>query len=252
MGVAVYAISYDPADVLAAFALKRGVTFPLLSDVGSVVIRRLGLLNDHLDQQHAYFGVETTDRHRGIPHPGMFLLDEDGVVQDKVFEQQHRTRLSAPAMVETLLRGPSTRPTTSALAESDGVRVAVSVNQDFYRPYQKLLLTVRITIPQGTHVYAEPSSDGLTGLNCVIEPVEGLDAGTLELPPSSTIDAAGEPLDGYEGDVAGRIWFAINKFQGDVTLHIGVRYQACTDFLCYPPAGLRIPLELRGVDLIRD
>ena len=59
-------------------------------------------------------------------------------------------------------------------------------------------------------------------------------------------------MEGYEGDVAGRLWFAINKFQGDITLTVRVRYQVCTDFLCYPPAELRIPLELRGLDLIRD
>ncbi|MEK7217270.1 MAG: hypothetical protein AAB289_16930, partial [Chloroflexota bacterium] len=97
-------------------------------------------------------------------------------------------------MVETLVRGMCTGASTSAVAEGDGVRVAVSVNQDFYHPYQKLLLNLRLTIPQGSHVYAEPSPDGLTGLNCVIEPVEGLDAAALELPPGATIDAAGEQV----------------------------------------------------------
>ena len=37
--------SYDPPDVLRAFAAKHGITFPLLSDSGSAIIRRYGLLN---------------------------------------------------------------------------------------------------------------------------------------------------------------------------------------------------------------
>ena len=133
-----------------------------------------------------------------------------------------------------------------------GVLVALSMNQDFYRPYQKLLLTVRLAIPAGTHVYAAAALEGQAGLSCSIEPIDGLEAAAFELPSPSAMDAAGEQFEGYEGAVTGRLWFAINKFQGDVDVYAVVRYQACTDFLCYPPAELRIPLPLKGVDLIRD
>ncbi len=251
-GVAVFAISYDPVEVLSAFAEKRGITFPMLSDQGSAVIRQLGLLNEHIDQQHAYFGVETQQRHRGIPYPGAFVLDEDGLVADKVFEQQHRTRLSAAALVEAVLHGASTRPSASAAAEGAGIRVTVSLGQDCYRPYQKLLLHLCLKIPDGAHVYADPAPEGQTGLTGALETIDGLEAAALELPPPSTITSFGEQFQGYENDVTGTLWFAINKFHGDVSLQAMVRYQACTDVLCYPPAELRIPLVLRGVDLIQD
>ena len=61
-GVAIFAISYDSVEVLAAFAEKRGITYPLLSDEGSHTIGALGLLNEqHLVEQHAFYGIQTRD-----------------------------------------------------------------------------------------------------------------------------------------------------------------------------------------------
>jgi hypothetical protein len=38
-------ISYDPVETLAAFRSQHGTAFPMLSDVGSVVNKRFGILN---------------------------------------------------------------------------------------------------------------------------------------------------------------------------------------------------------------
>jgi peroxiredoxin len=55
--IAVFGISYDPVDVLARFASAHGVTFPLLSDEGSTVIRALGMLDEQVYEHHAAFDV---------------------------------------------------------------------------------------------------------------------------------------------------------------------------------------------------
>lgn len=44
-GYEVFAISNDPAERLAAFAQEHGITFPLLPDEGSAVIRAFGIMN---------------------------------------------------------------------------------------------------------------------------------------------------------------------------------------------------------------
>ena len=44
-GISVAAISYDSEEVLADFANRRGITFPLLSDDDSSVIRAFGIYN---------------------------------------------------------------------------------------------------------------------------------------------------------------------------------------------------------------
>jgi len=55
--IAVFGISYDPVDVLTRFAGAHGVTFPLLSDEGSKVIRELGMLDEQVYEHHAAFDV---------------------------------------------------------------------------------------------------------------------------------------------------------------------------------------------------
>ncbi len=86
-GVAVFAISYDPVPVLADFAALHHITYPLLGDEGSHVIRALGLENQHIAEQHAYYGLGVRPNHLGTPYPGTFVLDEQGIVVQRDFEQ---------------------------------------------------------------------------------------------------------------------------------------------------------------------
>ncbi len=44
-GLGIAAISYDAPEILAEFSRRRGITFPLLSDAGSAVIKAYGILN---------------------------------------------------------------------------------------------------------------------------------------------------------------------------------------------------------------
>ena len=44
-GIGVAAISYDSKETLAAFAERRNITFPLLSDDDSSTIKEYGILN---------------------------------------------------------------------------------------------------------------------------------------------------------------------------------------------------------------
>jgi len=119
-GVATFAISYDSVEVLAAFADKRGITYPLLSDAGSHAIRALGLLNEqHLVEQHAFYGIQTRDEQRGVAYPGTFVLDERGIIAEKRFEQSYRVRPTARIFEEYALGTfEATRPPTDAPRQS--------------------------------------------------------------------------------------------------------------------------------------
>jgi peroxiredoxin len=46
-GIGLAAVSYDAVPILADFSNRRGITFPLLSDRGSALIKRYGILNHH-------------------------------------------------------------------------------------------------------------------------------------------------------------------------------------------------------------
>ncbi len=78
------ALSYDPPETLAAFAKKKSITFPLLSDEGSATIRAYGLENEDL----------------GIPHPGTLVLDADGIIRAKLFLDGFRKRHDPEELLE--------------------------------------------------------------------------------------------------------------------------------------------------------
>ena len=250
-------MSYDPVPVLAAFAEKRGVTFSLLSDEGSKTIRALGLLNEQIAEQQAHFGANVEERHHGLPHPGTFVLNEEGVIVEKLFEQHHRYRPSGVSFIETSetsFDSAGSPPPVAAQAEAAEIQVKTWLGKPTYRPYQRLRLNVSIQIPEGLHVYGRPIPEDYIPLTVDIEPLEGLEVGTLELPQPRPFSTPGvsEEFHAYEGAIRGVLPFTLLKNIGDVMLQALVGYQACSDRLCYPPSQVTLQLSLQGLDLIRD
>jgi peroxiredoxin len=253
--VAVFAISYDSVEVLAAFAEKRGITFPLLSDVGSETIRALGLLNEHLAEQHAFYGVQTRDEQFGVPYPGTFVLDETGVITAKHFEQSYRVRPTARIFEEWALgASEAVPPTDAAHASSTNVAVRVWTDSPTYRPYQQIRLFVELSLPPELHVFASPAPDGFAPLSLQLAELDGLqvDDYALPAPQPFTVDGLDEQFFVYEGTVRTTIPLRLNKNLGPTTVSLHVTYQACTPTVCFPPATLPVDVPLTGLDLIRD
>src|SRR5437763_10684353 len=88
MGLA--AISYDSVAVLKSFSERKGITFPLLSDPDSKIIRSFGILNETVDKTNPFFG---------IPNPGTYVLDAKGVVIAKYFEDDYKERDTASSIL---------------------------------------------------------------------------------------------------------------------------------------------------------
>ena len=106
-GLGVAAISYDTEEVLADFAERRGITFPLLSDDDSSVIEAFGILNTvaeegvgpnrddpdvvaNVAKYVSVFGANPMIV--GTPHPGTFMVDAEGRVTARFFEEFYRER----------------------------------------------------------------------------------------------------------------------------------------------------------------
>jgi peroxiredoxin len=77
--------------VLARFAEKRKITFPLLSDVGSKTISAFGLLNKEVKGSAA-----------GIPYPGTVVIDRDGVIRAKLFLNGYRDRHTKEQLIKAV------------------------------------------------------------------------------------------------------------------------------------------------------
>ena len=83
--IQVVGISYDSTQILARFAKKGKVSFPLLADEGSKVISAYGIRNE--------------SRQDGIPHPGTFIVGSDGKVIAKLFHEGYRKRHVAAEII---------------------------------------------------------------------------------------------------------------------------------------------------------
>ena len=70
------------------------MTFPLLSDPGSMTIRKYGIFNTTIpaDNQQSY----------GIPFPGTFMLNAQGTVTARFFEQAYQERSTVGSILARL------------------------------------------------------------------------------------------------------------------------------------------------------
>ncbi len=245
-----FAISYDPADALGAFAAKYGIAYPLLSDEGSATIRRLGLLNEQVGEHHAFYGVPLREGVYGVPYPGTFILDEQGVVVEKRFEDSYRERetgagiLESAFGIETSVHGPEAR------ADAEGVALRAYLDSDTYRSMQRLHLTVELALAPSLHVYAQPVPEGYVPLTVEVAPIDGLEVGELEgpTPRPFRVDGLDEAFVVYEGTVRLGVPLTFTQRGEDQTIVVTVRYQACTATECFVPAMVRLELPLKVVN----
>ena len=83
VGVNVATMTYDPIATLAEAADEHEATFPLLFDENVTHVNAMGILNTQYEPGHRAYG---------IPYPGIFLLDSNGVVRFKFAEEDYRVR----------------------------------------------------------------------------------------------------------------------------------------------------------------
>ena len=86
-------VSYDDPATLLEFASKRDLTFELVSDTDSAMIKAYGLLNeDYAPGSRAY----------GIPHPAIVFVSKDGIVRHVLREEGYRSRPEQELILETV------------------------------------------------------------------------------------------------------------------------------------------------------
>jgi peroxiredoxin Q/BCP len=88
-GVQVVGISYDSPEVLKRFSDGSKITFPLLSDPQSKTIDA-----DHIRNESA------KGKAQGVPDPGTFVLDREGVIRAKLFLEGYRDRHTTDELIK--------------------------------------------------------------------------------------------------------------------------------------------------------
>ena len=87
-GIGMVAMTYDAPPLLQAFATRHDITIALLSDVGALSFKTLGILNDQ---------YRKGDFEYGIPHPGMIVINPQGEVVGKLFLESCSSRVDSAA-----------------------------------------------------------------------------------------------------------------------------------------------------------
>ena len=250
-GIAVAAISYDPVTVLADFAARRAITFPLLSDPGSATIRRYGIFNTTIS--------ETNQQVYGVPFPGTFMLNSRAEVTARFFEPAYQERNTVASLLAHLghaLDVPATKVSSPQLeVMSFATDTTVAPGTHF-----SILLDVKPS--KGIHVYA-PGVSGYKPIALTIEPQRWLVVGGATYPRPE--DYHFKPLDEHVKvyqrpfrlvqdialDASSEAQATLKSIPA-ITIKGILRYQACDDKICFSPQTVRLEWTVRVRELDRE
>ena len=195
------------------------------------------------------FGVtRRDDRFWGVPYPGEFLMDERGVVTQKRFQKNYRERETSQAILEQGFGMEASSHGPEARGEAGGVAVRAFLDAEQYRIYQRLRVNVEALVPSGWHVYGLPIPEGYVPLSVSVAPIEGLDVGepVLPAPHPFRVEGLEEQFFVHDGKVSVAVPAVFTKNVGDQTLHVEVRFQACSSHQCQRPNGVQLDLRIKA------
>ena len=256
-GVQVYALSYDEPEALKDFAQAHNIAYRFLSDPDSQVIREFGILNTIIPpDDHPWFG---------IPYPGTYLLDADGLITHKFFENNLAVRVG-PNQLLRAIAGDEPAELHEELLESRSLSGEVDgevdgkanrgVAAEVFLAGNELAVSVqselvaRFSVPAGRHLYAEPAPAGTIAVALELDPIPGLVRRPLQRPQTQLhhLRDTDESFPVHHGTVELRLPLTIN---GDAFVKGGGRemrltgrlcWQSCDDDVCDIPVNR--PFEL--------
>ena len=268
-GISIAAISYDSEEVLADFANRRSITFPLLSDEDSSVIRAFGIYNTVAEEcvgpnrddpqiaaDYAKYvsAVGTAPVVVGTPYPGTFMLDATGRVGARFFEEFYAERNTTSNLMLNLGIGLS--PIAAVQGETAQLKFTAYPSNPAVTAGTKFSLAVDVDPGPDMHVYAPGAeSKGYRVVGLRLDPNEHVRFEPVEYPDSEIYYF--EPLDEYvpvyqqpftvlqEAVVgASRETQAALRELDALTISGSLDYQACDDAICYNPVSIPVAFTL--------
>ena len=252
-GLGVAAISYDSVGALKSFADRQHITYPLLSDPDSKIIRTYDIFNETVKPGTPAYG---------IPYPGVYVVDARGMVVSKYFEDDFKERVSTGDILARQFGAPV--DVVRGAVEAKHLQITTAASNDIARPGLRIALSLDIEMKPRMHVYA-PGVQGYIPIDWRLD--EGGPAAkrhSFEYPHSEMLrlEAIGETVPVYRGHIRIRREITFGQEAvlkplvsptGEVIVKGSFRYQACDDRKCYVPED--VPLVWRfkyeGLDLQR-
>jgi peroxiredoxin len=263
-GLGLATISYDSREILAAFATQHGITFPMLADPVSETITRYGLLNTvaaeafgpnsddpvvQAEIRRYISEVRPSPNMQGMAYPGTLVLDRQGRVTSRFFEDFYVERSTVSSVLKRVgVEGETVAGTRIA---TQHMELTTYPSDTTVAPGNRFALMVEITPKPGMHVYA-PGASNYRVVSVRLAGPSFLRFLPLSYPPSEIYHF--KPLDErvpvyqrpftlvqelvLEGDLKSQA-----AYRGQDTLIISgtLEYQACDDRICYNPVS--VPLS---------
>jgi hypothetical protein len=248
-GLGLVAISYDSPETLKNFSASRGITFPLIADRDSAIIRSFGLLNE---------AEKPGSRGYGIPHPGTFIVDRNGRVVSRFFEDAYQERYTAATVLAAVGGAPGA---TAITATTPHLSVSASISDATAAPGHRLSIVVDVTPRPGMHVYA-PGRHDYQVVRLALAPQPWLRVHAPIYPRSEIYHF--KPLDErvevylkpfrLRTDVTILATPDVQKLLAatpSITIAGALEYQACDDTVCFNPARVPISFQVAVAPLDR-
>jgi len=247
--------------------VRNGITFPLLSDVGSATIKRYGILNTVIEEalgpngkdpavladlQQYVTVTQAAERFRGIPFPGTFVLDRQGRITSRFFEDYYWERNTVSNIMLRLGGGSTPVAATQVSTEHLDLRAYPSdANASLGTRFS---LAVDITPKRGMHVYA-PGATAYRVIGLTVTPQPHLRTMPVKYPASEIyhfvplnerVPVYQKPFTLFVEAVPEATAEARRALAGKAELVINgtLEYQACDDKICYNPVSLPLSWKL--------
>ena len=234
------AISYDSVEILQGFADKYNITYPLLSDEESTVIKSFGILNTNIYEGHEWYGV---------PFPGTYMVGKDGLVFNKSFEANHRIRESANSMLQEDYKIQDAEHGEVQIVNTDHFSAKAHLSSSTIRMGQLLTVTVEVLLNEEMHVYGRPLPEGYIPVALTLEADETIEVNSIEYPEPAMMEfkVIQEQLPSYHGNFKIKARFRTMNEDPDDPFNIKatLRYQACDSEQCYLPQTIVFTFPLK-------
>ena len=267
-GLGLAGISYDSPEILAAFSRQRGITFPLLSDVGSETITRYGILNTIAEEglgpgakdpvvaddiRKYVSGAGVVGRQMiGIPYPGTFIVDRQGRVKSRFFEESYIERNTTSSILMRVGSKGAAVPGTEV--SSQHLRIKTYPSEAAVAPGNRFSIAFEITPEPRIHVYA-PGASGYRTVAVAIAPQPFVRVLPVTYPPSQIyffkplnerVPVYEKPFTLVQEVVVEGHPQAQTALRGkeSLTLTGTLEYQACDDKVCFNPTSLPLSWTL--------
>jgi hypothetical protein len=245
-GIGIAAISYDSPAILSEFAQRQQITFPLLADPTSNIIRNFHVLN-----------MDAKGMTAGMAHPGFFYLDVTGHIKEKFFEAAYTDRDTPNNVIAKLF--PELTEQVERNVDAPHISLKLQQTDQVGIPGSRMSLIAEIRLAANLHVYAP----GVTGykpieLRLDLPPEIKAEPAVYPTPKILFLPAIHERVPVFEGrfrieqDVtvkSDRPSLASLGPGKSISIRGELKYQACDEKICYLPTSVPVSWELHVVPL---